>query len=155
VAEAEGFTAVAAGLAVGVACFAVVGFVADAGGLAAVVTAGFAVVVAGVVGAWALAATVLAANNRISAECFMALFNSGKFLTKVYQASLLQNSISIANQRQGTTSEAAEKVGVSGEIGKKHPSGAKALLCYESFTARLKSCPFKTMCFSAASEVVP
>ena len=55
----------------------------------------------------------------------------------------------------GTTEEAAEKVGVSGEIGKKHPSGAKALLCYESFTARLKSCPFKTMCFSAASEVVP
>jgi hypothetical protein len=55
----------------------------------------------------------------------------------------------------GTTEEAAEKVGVSGEIGKKHPSGAKALLCYESFTARLKSCPFKTMCFSAASKVVP
>jgi hypothetical protein len=85
----EGFVAVAAGFAPGVAGFAaavvglevvaagtaavVVGFaVVVVAGLAAVATAGFVAVVAGVVGACALAATVLAANNRINAECFMA-----------------------------------------------------------------------------------
>jgi hypothetical protein len=71
------------------------------------------------------------------------------------QKSLLQNCPQLADMRRGMTSQAAEKVRVSGEIGKKHPSWAKALLCYESFTARLKSCPFKTMCFSASCEVVP
>ena len=69
----------ATGLVAGVAGFAVVvaGFAAFAGGLAAVVTAGLAAGVAGVAGAWALAAMVLAANNRIRAECFMAWLTPG------------------------------------------------------------------------------
>src|ERR1035438_7159130 len=79
VAGAEDFTAVAAGLAAGMAGFAVVvaGFAAVAGGLAAVVTAGLVAGVACLAGTWAIAATVLAANNRISAECFMAWLTPG------------------------------------------------------------------------------
>jgi hypothetical protein len=37
--------------------------------------------------------------------------------------------------------QAAEKLGVSGEIGEKHPSGAKAHAHFAALTARLKSCP--------------
>jgi hypothetical protein len=41
--------------------------------------------------------------------------------------------------------EAAEKGLVSGERPEEHPSGAKALVDLIAFTARLKSCPFKTV----------
>jgi hypothetical protein len=37
----------------------------------------------------------------------------------------------------GTTEQAAEKLGVSGEIGEKHPSGAKAHVHFAALTARL------------------
>jgi hypothetical protein len=39
--------------------------------------------------------------------------------------------------------QAAEKLGISGEIGEEHPSGAKARLDSIAFTARLKPRPFK------------
>lgn len=73
-AGADGFAAVAADFAPGAAGFAAVvaGLAVVAPGFAVVATAGFVAVVAGVVGAWAFAAMVLAANNRISAECFMS-----------------------------------------------------------------------------------
>jgi len=45
---------------------------------------------------------------------------------------------------------AAEKPELSGKIRGVHPSGAKAQYCFVAFTARLKSCPFKTMGSSAA-----
>ena len=80
VAEEAGLAAGAAGLADVVA-----GLAAGAAGLAAEGVAGLAVAVAGLTGVWALAATVLAANNKIKAVCFMALSNSGWFLTEVYQ----------------------------------------------------------------------
>jgi hypothetical protein len=41
-----------------------------------------------------------------------------------------------------TAKLAAEKVAFSDEIGKEHPSGAKARPSFAGFTARLKSCPF-------------
>jgi F0F1-type ATP synthase membrane subunit c/vacuolar-type H+-ATPase subunit K len=60
------------------------GFAAVTAGLA-VAVAGFCAV-AGLAGACALAAKVLAANKKIKAACFMTLFNSGSFLWEVYQA---------------------------------------------------------------------
>jgi peptidyl-prolyl cis-trans isomerase SurA len=61
----------------------------------------------------------------------------------------------VAGRQHGTAEEAAEKVGVSGEIGEKHPSGAKARLDFAALMERLKSYPFKAMSFSAACEAVP
>jgi hypothetical protein len=55
----------------------------------------------------------------------------------------------------GTTKEAAEKLDVSDEIVGRHPSGAEAHGDSIAFAARLKSCPFKAMSFSAACLVVP
>src|ERR1039458_4606040 len=69
--------------------FAATAFVAGAeaaasAGLAAV-TAGLAAGAGGLAGAWALAAMVLAANNRIKAVCFMAWLtpggSSGEFIS--------------------------------------------------------------------------
>jgi hypothetical protein len=54
--------------------------------------------------------------------------------------------------------QAAEKLGIWGETGEKHPSGAEARVILEAFTARLKSSPFKTELaakFSATFKVVP
>jgi len=48
--------------------------------------------------------------------------------------------------------EAAEKGIVRGE---KHPAGAEARVILLALAARLKSCPFKAIGFSAAGEVVP
>ena len=48
-----------------------------------------------------------------------------------------------------------EKGGISDEIGGKYPSGTKAHVDSIAFAARLKSCPFKAMSFSASCEVAP
>jgi hypothetical protein len=66
------------------------------------------------------------------------------------------NSVALC---RGTTLEAAEKLGVSGEIGEKHPAGAKARVHFAALTARLKSCPdaygSSDKSFSAARLVAP
>jgi hypothetical protein len=49
----------------------------------AAVVAGLAAGAAGFAGVWALAAIVLAANNRIKTVCFMAFFDSWKFSREV------------------------------------------------------------------------
>ena len=60
---------------------------------------------------------------------------------------------------EGTTLEAAEELGVSGENDEKHPAGAEARVDLTSFAARLKSCPDtcggSELSFFAACEVVP
>jgi hypothetical protein len=48
--------------------------------------------------------------------------------------------------------EAAEELGISDEFGGRHPSGAEAHVDSIAFVARLKSCPFKAMSFSAACK---
>jgi hypothetical protein len=71
----------------------------------------------------------------------------------------MQNRLREIKVCPGTTSQAAEKLGVSGEIGEKHPSGAKAHVHFAALTARLKSCPdaygSSDKSFSAACSVVP
>jgi hypothetical protein len=44
--------------------------------------------------------------------------------------------------------QVAEKLRISGEIGEKRPSGAKANADFAAFAARLKPCPFKTSTYS-------
>jgi hypothetical protein len=44
----------------------------------------------------------------------------------------------------GMTEQLAEKVLILSELGRKHPSGAKAHIDLIAFAARLKPCPFKT-----------
>jgi hypothetical protein len=53
----------------------------------------------------------------------------------------MQNSIQIAEKRQGTTLQAAEKLADSGKSGRKHPSGAKARFLFS--------------CVCGTTEVVP
>src|SRR5271157_3791505 len=48
--------------------------------------------------------------------------------------------------------EVAEKGRMAGEFPEKLPSGAKALVDSAALTARLKSCPFKTVGSSAACK---
>jgi hypothetical protein len=48
--------------------------------------------------------------------------------------------------------EAAKKLGISGDIGEKHPLWAKARIDSAALAARLKSCPFKAGRFFAASK---
>jgi hypothetical protein len=83
----------------------------------------------------------------------------GFFLAKGWEttnpASILNEPLEMPALYQGTTSQAAEKVGESSEIGEKHPSGAKAHVDSAALMARLKSCPFKAKGFSAACKVVP
>jgi hypothetical protein len=82
-AGAPGFAGVAAGVAAVVADLA-----AAVAGFAGVVAAVASLAAGAAVGAgvWAVAATVLAANIRIRAVCFMAFSNSGWCLKEVYQA---------------------------------------------------------------------
>jgi hypothetical protein len=59
-------------------------------------------------------------------------------------------------QRAGAK-EVAEKVRTKGELGKKHPSGAKARHILLALSARLKSCPDTKplrLSFSAACKAV-
>jgi hypothetical protein len=44
-------------------------------------------------------------------------------------------------ERSSGAKKAAEKVSVPGEIGKGVPQGLKPVLYFDSFAARLKSCP--------------
>jgi hypothetical protein len=55
---------------------------------------------------------------------------------------------------QGTTSEAAEKLGDSDENGEKHPSGAEAHVDSVGFLRGLKPPPPSASSFSAACSVV-
>ena len=57
--------------------------------------------------------------------------------------------------RQGTTSEAAEKLGVSGEIGLERSSWAKARIDSVGFMRGLKPPPPSESSFFAACSVVP
>jgi nucleoside phosphorylase len=58
-------------------------------------------------------------------------------------------------QNTAAVLEAAEKGLIPGETDEKHSSGAKARVDSRRFTARLKSCAFKTPSFSATCEAVP
>jgi hypothetical protein len=51
--------------------------------------------------------------------------------------------------------EAAGKLGISDEIGGRHPSGAEAHVDSIAFVARMKACHFKAMSFSAACKTSP
>jgi hypothetical protein len=50
--------------------------------------------------------------------------------------------------------QAAEKGQMTGEFFRKLPAGAKAHIDFRLLTARLKSCPFKTMSFFAACKAL-
>jgi hypothetical protein len=69
--------------------------------------------------------------------------------------SLLQNCLRLANKRQGTTLEAAEKLGISSETSGNRPSGAEALADSIGLTRGLKPPSPSAASFSAACLVVP
>jgi 23S rRNA (uracil1939-C5)-methyltransferase len=58
----------------------------------------------------------------------------------------------LPEKRSSGAKEAAEKGGMGSEFPEKHPSGAKALIDFAAFTARLKSCPVTKPGFSAACK---
>jgi hypothetical protein len=54
----------------------------------------------------------------------------------------------------GTTLQAAKKTGIDGEIIGERPSGAKALVDFKRFSARLKSCPDASRCIDEKLQKV-
>jgi hypothetical protein len=60
--------------------------------------------------------------------------------------------VHISRELPSAAEEAAEKLGKSDETGGEHPAGAEAHVNSIAFAARLKSCPFEAMSFSAACE---
>jgi ribosomal-protein-alanine acetyltransferase len=60
-----------------------------------------------------------------------------------------------AESRPAGAEQILERLGESGEADKEHPSGAKAQFTPLALSARLKSCPFKTVGFAVASLVPP
>jgi hypothetical protein len=53
----------------------------------------------------------------------------------------MQNYLQLADMRHGMTSPAAKKGLKLGQVSEKSSAGAKAQRLFQSFVARLKSCP--------------